>query len=376
MIKSSPRRVLLIGCLRVALSFAALIGVLAFASAQGEETGGIGGTGIGRRAVPVIGYGPIQRFGSVFVNNREYAINGRTLVSIDGVAAPVAALRVGDIVEVRGTAIGQHHGMARSIAVRDAIIGPVTQVTDGGRGFTVLGQQVIAVGDVPFAGVRAGVTVAVAAQRLPDGRWAAQRVTMLPISHTLRLQARVTALSGHRVVVAGTVFRLPKLGRTGLRPGQFVTVTGRMVAGVAQATRITPQPLLRGAVGTRIEVQDYFRSIGGGRMVADGLIATGAKALPDLDGIRPVEIQGRLTNDDTIAIGHVDVDLSALSASPALPRHAAGLSGMPDHDSDGTRELRGPADPDAVLPGIDHPDIDLVPDHDIDPPDIDIDPVK
>ncbi|MDD2876675.1 MAG: DUF5666 domain-containing protein [Acidiphilium sp.] len=391
MIEASPRRAVAKLCRWLVLSFVMLVMVPAIGSAHGEESGGIGGTGvsgegggiggtgIGRRGVPVIGYGPIQRFGSVFVNNREYAINGRTLVSIDGTPATVAALRVGDIVEVRGTAIGRHHGVARSIAVSDAIIGPVDRVTDGGRSFTVLGQHVVSVSGVRFAGLRPGVTVAVSAQRLADGTWAAQRVTMLPTSRIVRLEASVTAVNGDQVVVAGTGFRVSKPGRIGLRRGQFVTVTGRMIAGVAHATRITPHPALRGALRTRIEVMAYFRSLGAGRVAADGLIATGTAAPPDLDGMRPVEIEGRLTAEDAITIGHVDVDPPAIP-EPRVMLHRSASVASPaatlEPDTGEATELPDTPDPDITSPDIERPDIDLAPDHDLDPPDVDIDPDK
>ena len=51
------------------------------------ETGGIGGTGLHKLDVPIVGDGPIQAFGSVFVNGREYVVNSSTLVSIDGTPA-------------------------------------------------------------------------------------------------------------------------------------------------------------------------------------------------------------------------------------------------------------------------------------------------
>ncbi|OZB39786.1 MAG: hypothetical protein B7X48_07540 [Acidiphilium sp. 34-60-192] len=142
----------------------------------GGETGGIGGTGIGPANARIVGYGPIQRFGSVFVNGREYALTGQTLVTIDGSAATVAALRIGDIAQVRGFTTGPHRGLALSISVRDAIIGPVSAVAHHGTAFTVLGQRVVAAtAGKPFMALKPGEMVAVSAQRQADGNWAASQ---------------------------------------------------------------------------------------------------------------------------------------------------------------------------------------------------------
>jgi hypothetical protein len=380
------------------------IGGTGIRAPSGEETGGIGGTGVGGQAVPIIGYGPIQRFGSVFVNGREYAISGRTLVSIDGGAAPVAALRIGDIAKVHGVITGPHSGLALRISVRDAIIGRVTAVSDQGSAFTVLGQRVVAatIGK-PFADIRRGDTVAVSAQRLSNGNWAAQRVSVLAPSDRFRLEAIVTAVKAGIVAVAGTPISAPPGLAAGLQPGERVAVTGTMTEAGLRAASLTRQSIALGAPGTRVEVQNYFRTTRIGRIVAaDGMVATGASPKVNLNGLSSIEIDGRVTAPNTIAIDHIDIDTPvAPDLSEPGTSHAEGATQTESQDpgndvvepQTGTEtEITPPDDvgapveveppeveePVAPNPDIEHPDISPphidAPSPHVDPPEIEVQP--
>ncbi len=380
------------------------IGGTGIRTPSGEETGGIGGTGVRGRAAPIIGYGPIQRFGSVFVNGREYAISGRTLVTIDGGAVPVAALRIGDIAKVHGIITGPHSGLALSISVRDAIIGRVTAVSGQGSAFTVLGQRVVAATfGKPFADIRPGDTVAVAAQRLSNGNWAAQRVSVLAPSDRFRLEAMVTAVKSGIVAVAGTPISAPPGLTAGLQPGERVAVTGTMTEAGLRAASLTRQPIALGAPGTRVEVQNYFRTTDGGRIVAaDGMVATGASPKVNLSGLASVEIDGRVTAPNTIAIDHIDIDTPvAPDLSGPGTSHAEGATQTerqepgndiaepqtgtdteitPPDDVGAPVEIEPPEveEPVAPTPDIEQPDISPphidTPSPHVDPPEIDVQP--
>lgn len=276
----------------------------------GGETGGIGGTGIAPHHVRIVGYGPIQRFGSVFVNGREYALTGQTLVTIDGSVATVAALRIGDIVKVRGVITGPHQGLALHVSVRHAIIGRVNAVVDHGTAFTVLGQKIVAATmGTPFMSLKPGEMVVVSAQRQADGNWAAQRVSVRPVDDKFRLEAKVSAVKPGVIVVAGTTIAAPKALLAGVQPGERVAVRGTVIGTQLRASDVTLRPIALGTNGTRIEVQNYFRSAGAGRIVAaDGMVATGALPKMPLSGLKSVMIDGQITAPNRIAIQHIDID--------------------------------------------------------------------
>lgn len=274
-------------------------------------TGGIGGTGIARPGVAVTGYGPIQAFGSVFVNGREYAISGQTLVTIDGAPATVSALRVGEIADVRGVITTARGGYAREISIVHPIIGPVRDIALNGASATVLGQRVVALaGQMPFAGIAAGAMVAVSALPRPTGDWVAQRVSVLPPGRHFQLAAVVSALAPGRLTVAGTSMAAPASLMAGLATGERVLVSGSMGPDGLRADTALPAPVTLGKPGGVVEVGGYFRTDGPGRLVsADGLVASGAPAGLRLSGQTMVEVQGELTAADSISIDLIDTEM-------------------------------------------------------------------
>lgn len=284
----------------------------------GQDTGGIGGTG-----APIVGFGPIQRFGSVFVNGREYRVNAQTLVTIDGQPATVSALRVGDMALVRGIETGTRGGVARTISSWQSIIGPITGIAPNRQRFTVLGQTVIApTATRNFTKLQVGEVVGISAQRQADGNWVAHRITPLPPASNFRLETTVSSVGNGRINLGGFELRATKSMLAGIRPGERVVAMGMIHNGKASLTRITPKPLLLGAPGTRIEVRNFFRSIGGGRLMAeDGMEATGATSSKALSGLEPVEIDGRVSENGSIAITAMAIDL------PEMPDYEASHAG-------------------------------------------------
>lgn len=298
---------------------------------SGSGSGGIGGTGIARPGMPITGYGPIQAFGSVFVNGREYALNNRTLVVIDGAPATVSALRVGQIAEVHGVVTTARGGYAREIAVTHPIIGPVSHVAADGRSATVLGQYVVgAHGQAPFAGLGAGALVAVSAQPRPSGEWVARRVTSLPPGNRFQLAAILTALAPGRLAVAGTSMQAPPGLTARLAAGERVIVSGTIGPQGLLAATAVPAPVALGAPGTLVEVRGYFRTSAHGQLVtADGLTASGAPAGLQLNGQHLVEIQGELSAADSISIDLIDTEMLDAEDLIGAPAHTGNAGAAP-----------------------------------------------
>ncbi|GLR68475.1 hypothetical protein GCM10010909_31560 [Acidocella aquatica] len=320
-------------------------------------TGGIGGTGIARSGMPVTGYGPIQAFGSVFVNGREYAIDGRTLVMIDGAPATVSALRVGDIANVRGVITTARGGYAREIAIVHPIIGQVTDIAPDGASATVLGQHVVAPpGQTPFAGITPGALVAVSALPRPSGDWVAQRITRLPPGNHFQLAAVVTSLAPGRLAVAGTsILAQPSLTAR-LSAGERVIVSGSLSAQGLRADTALPAPVALGQPGGVVEVRGYFQTNAKGQLVtADGLLASGAPAGLHLNGQNLVEIQGELTAADSISIDLIDTEMLDAEDWTGAPASRAGPAvATPQRGEEPAEDLQKPET--GVKPASQKPD--------------------
>jgi len=97
--------------------------------------GGIGGSGLSS--------GAISGFGSIFVTGTEYDTNGAT-ITLERVAGPASALRVGMVVVVEGDRSGAM-GTAETVTYDDEIEGPIsaiTVITADEKQLAILGQVV------------------------------------------------------------------------------------------------------------------------------------------------------------------------------------------------------------------------------------------
>lgn len=297
------------------------------------QTGGIGGTGISR---PILGYGPIQAFGSVFVNGREYAFGASTRVSIDGTPATIAALRVGDVAQIYGETTSAHGGYAQAIVVVHPLIGPVSQISADGHSAVILGQTVQAVGGAAlFAGVAPGQSFAVSAQRDAAGIWHAGAVALAPSAH-FQLLAVLTAVAPGQLQAAGVSIAASAALTAHVEPGESALITGSVKDGTPEADSLAPAPRLNAPVGTLVEAQDYFRAAGAGQLVsADGLTAQG-RAVPALTGDQPVEISGVIEAGDKVDLDDVAPDLpeSQETVAPAhdVPDAAPEIPELPDNE--------------------------------------------
>lgn len=165
---------------------------------QGINGGGVQGINGGGVAV-----GPITGFGSVFVNGIEFATGG-TSITVDGSAASESALKIGQMVEVRGTLNSTSNtGTATSIAASDQFEGPVQAVDLPGLNFTLLGNVIRVTGTTVFdnsfatpslAGLTVGQWVEVSGLRNSAGEVVATRIEPRQANGEIELNGAVTAL--------------------------------------------------------------------------------------------------------------------------------------------------------------------------------------
>jgi hypothetical protein len=103
--------------------------------------GGSGGGGTST-AGPTVSSGVVTAKGSIFVNGIEYSTNGAA-ITIDGVSATEAQLKVGMTVKVSGTSDDStKKGVATKVEARDALEGQIESVDNTAKTITVNGVTV------------------------------------------------------------------------------------------------------------------------------------------------------------------------------------------------------------------------------------------
>ena len=163
---------------------------------QAPPTGGIDGGGFAR--------GAIMGFGSVIVNGVRFATTSAS-ITIDGqTGAAESQLKVGQIVEVRGTFDSSGTtGTATAIIFDDSLEGPVSSIDLAAGTLVVLGQTVRIVGATVFddrfspaalTGVSVGQVVEVSGFPNAAGEIVASRIEPKAAAGTLELTGVVSQL--------------------------------------------------------------------------------------------------------------------------------------------------------------------------------------
>ncbi|WP_186418801.1 DUF5666 domain-containing protein [Bosea sp. CS1GBMeth4] len=211
---------------------------------------GIGGTGF---------VGTIQRFGSIFVNDRRIAYGPDVPVTIDGLARSARDLRIGHVVRV--VAQADSAGLVtHAIRVDREVVGPVTAVS--ADAIEVLGQRVQTAGGRPRGAWRKGQFVAVSGLRRLDGTIAASLIERdeRGSSHVLGVIER----DGDGFWIGG----LKLLEADAAFVGRRVAVTGRLVPTGFLPARIDLAPHLPAAGPVSIET--YVRARDGRLLLGSG----------------------------------------------------------------------------------------------------------
>jgi len=128
------------------IKYGVIAGVLTAVGSCGSGSGG-GMTGSG------LVIGPITGLGSIIVNGVTFDVDTASVV-VDGMPAAASDLKLGMVVEVRGTIDAQTAtGVASSVAFDDDLQGPVEAVDVSQSTIVVLGQLVIVTDATVFDGV-------------------------------------------------------------------------------------------------------------------------------------------------------------------------------------------------------------------------------
>lgn len=178
---------------------AAWIGILVGITIAGIGDAGIGRTGLVR--------GNIDRFGSIFVNDRDVDTDGAVFL-VDGRPGIQADLRVGQIVSIRGVYDSELPlGVADEVVFEDNVDGPVASINPDDDEIVALGQTVILTettvvellsgsSDIEDLGIDDRIEVS--GFPLTDGRIIASRVEQKPAGAEFEVTGMVAFLDGNR----------------------------------------------------------------------------------------------------------------------------------------------------------------------------------
>ncbi|WP_027553649.1 DUF5666 domain-containing protein [Bradyrhizobium sp. Cp5.3] len=296
---------------------------------------GIGGTGITRGDDHGIGgtgiVGVIQRFGSIYVNGERITYANDVPVRIDGDAASIKALRIGQLARVVATRQADGTLVTRSITIASEVSGPIEQVK--GNELTVLGQKVLSSGKENWR--RAGTEVAVFGLRRTDGVIVASLVEQRG-----NVTPRVTGL----VERGADGLHIGGLKLSGVDPllvGQRVQIEGSANQGVMQAsrTRIDDFSDLVGA--SRLSIEAYVQRAGSNLQLGSGFVAHDGSRFGPAAGEARMVVNGvfdrarGLQVDSTQAVGQFPgSSMPSPGRSPSGPGHSPGGSIL--HPGSGT----------------------------------------
>lgn len=309
----------------------------------GAPQGGIGGTGI-------TAIGVIQRFGSIYVNGREYLLSPHTHYWVDGRRMGVKALRRGQDVFVVASAQGRGR-IARTVRVQHALIGVVQKVQASGRRLRILGQEITLSAAAsarlqrgPQGAPRAGMDLAISAGSPAPGTWVATRAHVvrptpghpLPflIRGILHMVARHALALGHRLFVwNGAV--VPKA-----LVGHYVVARGYYRLGHPAVISVRAATGLQAAKG-RIVLTGYLRAGRHGWRFEGQALARGHTSLA-ISQHRPMFLAIRRSTPDRFVI---------LRGTPHVHMMSYGL-----HPDRGARAYQ-PARPVIAHPVPTHPEV-------------------
>lgn len=343
---------------------------LASRNADLTLAGGIGGTGIsGIGGTGITAYGIVQGFGSIFVNGREYFLDERTEVLLNGMPARESDLHIGDVVAVEAR-LDARSGHARTLRVHSdyQLQGLVERVDRENGSLELLGQTIqvdklLANQDrryqtLRLEDIRAGDLIAVHGFARGNGAWAATRL--------IRLDTRAS-ISAAPFILRGTVRALDtqkavlRIGQREIavaqpqqledfRIGQRVVVRGRYAPGVLQALSVRPEHILIGKAGDQVEMQGYLYLQPGSRQLVSNGIPVGEAGAAQAKAGSFVSMQGTLAPDRGVVIRRIELSISPLDA-PRFPLSQERRPALPGQDRPGI--LR----PDIQRPQIQRPEI-------------------
>jgi hypothetical protein len=339
------------------LRLAALLLTCLVPSAHAEPVdpgGGIGGTGI-------TGVGAIQKFGSIFVNGREFFLDRATRITRDGEPTTEGALRLGDVVVVDGNVDPQAgRSLATRVDIRTALQGPIESIDPAAGTFVVSGQTVRLTprtygeqnATLPPGALRVGDVVRVSGFSRGTDAWTATRVapveTAAAASFLVRGQLDDIDLTRRVVTVAGRRYSLPRQLPANVHIGDLLRLTGSTLPDAMLVQTVSTDRLLPRVTGRTVEMSGYVQSnLTPGTLVSNGTTVHFDRTThfengndSELQRDAPMALRGEIRADGSVAVREMivnrdphDVVLPARPRAPARNRARQGSSNSSDQQT-------------------------------------------
>jgi len=296
-----------------------------------EDDDGIGGTGISVGDTGVIG--TITGFASICVGEVEIHYDDATPVDIDGTPAGAAELAVGQVVEVVAAGTGEQL-VARAIAVRHVVVGPVSELDLESGEAVVAGQTVLLPDDVAAGVVAPGAAVRVSGMRRDDGVVVASRVTRAQAGDTVDVTGPLVELDSGALALGGAEIVVD--GQADVPVGDEVRVVGRWAGDAIVATTLAALPRVpfEGRVA-RVDIEGFARRVDGGLQVGPYLVDIGDRQAEIDSGVR-LRVEG-LVRNEVVEVERVTV----VAGPPPRPDRADPNRRGPHAPLDGTKSGAG-----------------------------------
>ena len=313
-----------------ALAFTAAALASMLAACGGDQTAGIEGSGAPVASSGVTTVGTITGFGSVIVDDVEYATSAAQ-IRIDDQPATESQLRIGQIVTVKGTldASGTK-GSASEVSFSSDARGPVANVSATNGTFVLLGQTVHVTDDTLFdqsfqtqniSALQVGAGVQVSGFANSAGDLVASRIDRAETNEDQQVRGIAKSVdTGQRTfhVNALTIDYSAANVSGALAKGAAVTVRGSSLSasGVLRATRVTVTSAgggVGGALNERGQVEGLISSFGSSSdfVVDNQRIATDANTQFVLHGVTlrvnvQVKVKGTFNADGVLLASKVE----------------------------------------------------------------------
>jgi Domain of unknown function (DUF5666) len=263
------RKLILFG---TAISMAGIFAACGGSSNVAEITSG--GTGI-------VASGTISGFGSVYVNGVKFTTSAATKISDDDVTLGEDKLKVGQVVEIKGTSQDDTNGSADSIAVMKELKGPVDKLFDTSatpNTLGVLGQIVIVdnntiidnnVGANGLADLKLNDAVEVNGFREAAGTIRATRIERQDVAAAGQFKVSGTIDS----IVSSTAFKVGDLTINYAGVTVKNLPAGGLVPGLQVKIKAAAAPVNKALTATSVEVKKGVDGKSGDKAELEGLVA-------------------------------------------------------------------------------------------------------
>jgi len=304
-----------------------------FVGCGGEMTAGIQGSG-SPVAAGVTAVGPINAFGSIFLDGVEYSTSGAQ-IHVDDQPGTEADLRVGQIITLKGTVNPDGlTGTATDVSYSGDLRGPVTQVDVDGGTFVVLGQTVRITDATLFddsfqapalTGLPVGVVVEVSGFADSNGNLMASRVDPSSAASGFRVRGTVQGLdtTAHTFTINTLTVDYGGVSPNGtLANDAIVSVQGTSLSagGALIATRVQVFAGLGAAAADQGRIEGFITAfVSNADFTVNGLrVTTDAATQFDLKGVTlgvnvPVKVRGTFDASGVLAAAKVEVKPQKLS---------------------------------------------------------------